>query len=162
MAGVIAECSGYRVKCGQWWRYESHGNRWMVKHDARYKIWVAYMVTHLVYFLHNKLGTCARMTGCWLLFTTIMNNSLKAYYFRKQNGNLHFRHWCMQSWSMNYKLGRVQMGTDLWQCLDGATPLGDKGTGTITQNPIPYTEPTSPCPIIITLSAWLGSDKYQR
>ena len=30
-----------------------------------------------------------------------------------------------------------------------------------TQSYYPDTEPTSPCPILIVPSAWLGSDKYQ-
>ena len=37
-----------------------------------------------------------------------------------------------------------------------AAPLGNQGTAHY-----PATEPTSPCPIIIVLSTWLESDKYQ-
>ena len=45
-----------------------------------------------------------------------------------------------------------------------AAPLGNQAISTITRHPTqshyPDTEPTSPCPILIMLSAWLGSDKY--
>ena len=44
-------------------------------------------------------------------------------------------------------------------------PLGNPAVSTMipysTQSHYPDTEPTSPCPIWIMLSTWLGSDKYQ-
>ena len=49
------------------------------------------------------------------------------------------------------------MGTDLWQCALMVTllccPTGKPG------NQHPDTEPTSPCPIPIMPSTWLGNDK---
>ena len=51
-----------------------------------------------------------------------------------------------------------------WQ-LYSAAPLKDHVSSTMTgyptQSHYPDTEPTSPCPILIMLSAWLGSNKYQ-
>ena len=49
----------------------------------------------------------------------------------------------------------------LW--LYSTASLGHKATMTCypTQSHYPDTEPTSPCPILIMPSAWLGSDKYQ-
>ena len=60
-------------------------------------------------------------------------------------------------------LGRV------WTCdsahswwLYNTAPLGNQATSTMTtQAHYPDTRPTSPCPIIIMPSTWLGSDKYQ-
>ena len=47
--------------------------------------------------------------------------------------------------------------------LYSAVPLGDQATSTMisypTQSQYPGTEPTSPFPILIMLSAWLESDK---
>ena len=56
--------------------------------------------------------------------------------------------------------------THSWQ-LYSAAPLGDQATSTMTSSwyPLrsyyPNIEETSPCPILIMPSAWLGSDKYQ-
>ena len=50
-----------------------------------------------------------------------------------------------------------------WQ-LYSAVPLGDQVASTWPNTILshyPDTEPTSPCPILIMPSAWLGSDKYQ-
>ena len=45
-----------------------------------------------------------------------------------------------------------------------AAPLENQATSTMIKYPTqlhyPATEPTSPCPILIMPSAWLGSDKY--
>ena len=50
-----------------------------------------------------------------------------------------------------------------WQ-LYSVAPLGDQSTGTMTWYPTqlhyPDTRPTSPCPIPIMLSNWLGSQIY--
>ena len=64
------------------------------------------------------------------------------------------------------------MGTDLWPTGDSAhswwlysaAQLGYQAASTMTcttQSHYPDTEPTSPCPILLMLSANLGSDKYQ-
>ena len=49
--------------------------------------------------------------------------------------------------------------------LHSAAPQGNQSVSTMisypTQSLHPDTEPTSPCPIIIMLSTWLQSDKYQ-
>ena len=45
--------------------------------------------------------------------------------------------------------------------LYSAAPLGDQADSTMTtQSHYFNTEPTSPCPILVMPSAWLGSDKY--
>ena len=48
--------------------------------------------------------------------------------------------------------------------LYSVSPLGDQDASTMTwyfsQSHYRYSEPTSPCPILIMLSAWLGYDKY--
>ena len=52
----------------------------------------------------------------------------------------------------------------LW-CLYSAAQLGNQVTGTMNQYPTeshyPDSEQRSPCPILLMLSARLGSDKYQ-
>ena len=49
--------------------------------------------------------------------------------------------------------------------LYSAAPLGQQTASTMTwnlfQSYYPDNEPTSPCPILIMPSTWLGSDKYQ-
>ena len=49
--------------------------------------------------------------------------------------------------------------------LNSASPLGNQAISTMNWYPThslyPDTDPTSPCLILIMLSAWLGSDKYQ-
>ena len=62
-------------------------------------------------------------------------------------------------------LGRIPKSDSvhsLW--LYSAASLGDQGasimTYYVTQSHFPGTEPTSPCPILIMPSAWLGSDKH--
>ena len=46
-----------------------------------------------------------------------------------------------------------------------AATLGDQAANTTNQYPTqsyyPHTELTSPCPILLMPSAWLGSDKYK-
>ena len=58
----------------------------------------------------------------------------------------------------------IRVGTDLWQCALMAT-LGKEVISTmtcyLTKSHYPDTESTSPCPILIMLSTWLGRDKYQ-
>ena len=58
------------------------------------------------------------------------------------------------------------MGTNLWQGqLYSAASLENQATSTMTWYPTQShysdTERTSPCPLLIMLSVWLGSDKYQ-
>ena len=56
---------------------------------------------------------------------------------------------------------QISMGTNsCW--LNSSAPLGDQAASTMTwyQSHYPDTEPTSPYPILVMRSAWLGSDKY--
>ena len=58
----------------------------------------------------------------------------------------------------------IRRDTHIWP-LYSADPLEDQATSTMTWNPTrsqyPYTEPTSPCLILVMQSIWLGSDKNQ-
>ena len=60
-----------------------------------------------------------------------------------------------------YQLVTVHTHGDFVECCS----TGSLTTSIMTWYPIqsfyPNTEPTSPCPILIMSSAWLGSDKYQ-
>ena len=67
----------------------------------------------------------------------------------------------LRSYQNGYRPVTVRIHGDFYS----AAPLGDQAPITMicypTQSHYSDTEPTSPCPIIIMPSTWLGSDKFQ-
>ena len=112
----------------------------MVHHKLYTSHSTQYMVHHTLYTSHSTQYTVHCMFLCCCFAS---QQHLRPY----------------QDW---YPLARVHTH-DHW--LYSAAPLGNQANNTMiwypSQSHYPDTEPTSPCPILIMLSTWLGSYKYQ-